>query len=135
MITLKHFFDRPTWAAVAGYDFNIIDCMAEAANRIPIFRTIAELLKDIPNIELRGIWELPLNLVLCAMLLLWPILYPVLGLVTYTRCKISIAKYRKNPSAIVKRNIVNWLNGFDRKGRYEYTWNENTVDWEIVRTL
>lgn len=31
MLMFEHFCDRPTWAAAAGYEFNIINCLSYSA--------------------------------------------------------------------------------------------------------
>lgn len=115
MLTLKHFFDRPTWAAAAGYNFNVIDCMSEAANRIDIFRGIWGLICEMPDIELRHIWMLPFNLFVCALALFWPFIYPVFGLILYFKCKRTARKYQKEMPDIVRNNIDGWLRDFDRE--------------------
>ncbi len=115
MLTLKHFFDRPTWAAAAGYNFNIIDCMSEAANRIAVFKGIWGLICETPDIELRHIWILPLNFAACMLALLWPFIYPVFGLVTYFKCKRVAKKYRTEMTEVARQNIDEWLSDFDRK--------------------
>ena len=117
MLTLKHFFDRPTWAAVAGYDFNFIDCMSECANRINVFEGIWGLLKETPDIELRSIWVLPFNLAVCALSLFWPFIYPFFAIVLYFKCKRAVRKYpiREKWPEIVEKNITSWMEGFGNK--------------------
>jgi len=117
MLTLKHFFDRPTWAAVAGYNFNIIDCMSEAANRINISQAMWALLCEIPDIEVREIWKVPFNLIVCVIALFWVFIYPFAGLAMYFRCKRAVKKYplRSEWPPIVEKNISGWLRKCERK--------------------
>ena len=117
MLTLKHFFDRPSWAAAAGYNFNIIDCMSEAANRIDVFKEIWGLICETPDIELRRIWVLPFNLAVCLLALLWPFIYPFFGLAMYFKCKRVARKYKKGMPDIVRNNLDGWLREFDREQR------------------
>lgn len=111
MLTLKHFFDRPTWAA-AGYEFNFIDCMSEAANRVDIFKGIFGVIKEIPDIELREIWKLPFSVFVCILAILWPFIYPLVAIRTYFSCKRVAKQYRDGMPEIVKNNISVWIRDF-----------------------
>lgn len=116
MLTLKHFFDRPTWAAAAGYDFNFIDCMSEAINRLAITKGVVSLIKEIPDIELRSAaWALPLSLACILIAMLWPFLYPILAIHTYVKCKFYAKKYRTQKPERVATNIAVWLRDFEDK--------------------
>nr|WP_244426770.1 hypothetical protein [Escherichia coli] len=52
MMTLKHFLDRPLWAAAAGYDFNYMDCMSYTANAYDhSFSLLFNSLRILPETE------------------------------------------------------------------------------------
>jgi len=114
MLTFEHFFDRPTWAAAAGYDFNIIDCMSEAASRFKILPAIAIVMKNIPDIELRNVWwELPTNLLAILMLISWPLTFWIAGGITYRNCRQAKRKYYHSDDKTVQANLNGWLRDFE----------------------
>ncbi|WP_447874443.1 hypothetical protein [Serratia fonticola] len=118
MLTFKHFCDRPSWAAAAGYDFNIIDCISAAAVGVNIKGGLGDIIADIPYIELREAWwRLPLSLILIAGFITWPLTFWLVGLASYFKCRRSRKEYRDPKSEIVQANLRNWLNDFDRRQR------------------
>lgn len=118
MLTFKHFMDRPSWAAAAGYDFNIIDCMSYAANWPNVASGCWELVADIPNIELRDAWwALPLTLLVFVIAIFYPLYFWVFGFAVWVKCHSHRRKYRYIKSERVRINLRNWLEDFDRKQR------------------
>lgn len=116
MLTFKHFKDRPTWAAADGYDFNIIDCMSEAAGRINIWRGIVDVILEVPDFELRVAWyRLPISLVAVVITLAWPLIFWIAGLVLYVQCIINRRKYLNNKSEIVLNNLAVWRRECERR--------------------
>lgn len=116
MLTLKHFFDRPSWAAAAGYDFNFIDCMSEAANRINVFQGICQMVADIPHLELREAWYgLPLRIVLIPVALSWPLIFWVFAIHTYLKCKRARNEWLGTNDPVVINNIEVWKARCDRR--------------------
>ncbi|EPC06795.1 hypothetical protein HMPREF0864_04803 [Enterobacteriaceae bacterium 9_2_54FAA] len=116
MLTFKHFKDRPSWAAADGYDFNIIDCMSEAAGRINIWRGIVDAILEIPDFELREAWyRLPISLVAVAIALAWPLIFWIVGLDSYVKCIRNRRKYLNTKSEIVLYNLAVWRRECDRR--------------------
>ncbi|WP_050157007.1 hypothetical protein, partial [Yersinia enterocolitica] len=112
------FLDRPTWAAAAGYDFNIIDCMSYAAARYgDIWSTLRDHILDFPDIEVR---EVPLSILIMFAGLFGVVVYPfifwIFGIFHYIRCRKHRAKYFGQPQPeIVQANLRNWLNKCEKK--------------------
>lgn len=118
MITFKHFLDRPSWAAAAGYDFNYFDCLSYSAQRFR-FVDVLELLDETGDIELREvIWKLPINILALTILIAWPLIYWVSSIPLYVKCRLVKRKYagNKRPER-VEINLRNWLQNFDRSQR------------------
>lgn len=114
MMTFEHFCDRPTWAAAAGYDFNIIDCMSEAAGRASVWEGVLTLISATPDLELRTAWwELPLNILVVLILLCWPLLFWLLGFATYFRCRRIREKFYGSDDKTVQANLRGWLRDFE----------------------
>lgn len=87
MLTLKHFLNRPTWAAAAGYDFNYLDCMAFTADKYDaVFSALADVCYELPSTEVR---DLPLMLVVLiaalAGIVVWPLIFWIATQVGVTR--------------------------------------------------
>lgn len=108
-VTLRHFIDRPIYAAAAGYDFNLFDCMAFTAH------TYVKFLKDSKwffwlDTEIR---ELPFTAItLFTMIFIavtTPFIYPIYGVATYVMCR-RIQKVQH--TEIIDRNITGWLMRF-----------------------
>ncbi|CNJ56776.1 hypothetical protein [Yersinia mollaretii] len=118
MLTLKHFLDRPTWAAAAGYDFNIIDCMSYAAARYgDIWSGLRDHILDFPDIEVR---EAPISILLMIAGLFgivgYPFIFWIFGIALNVRCRRDRAKYYGQPQPeIVQVNLRNWLNECEKK--------------------
>ncbi|HDL7449381.1 TPA: hypothetical protein PXN62_003033 [Yersinia enterocolitica] len=125
MLTLKHFLDRPTWAAAAGYDFNIIDCMSYAAARYgDIWSTLCDHILDFPDIEVR---EAPLSILIMLAglfgIVVYPFIFWIFGIALNVRCRRDRAKYYGQPQEeTVQVNLRNWLNEcekrFNKGGRH-----------------
>lgn len=116
MLTFEHFCDRPTWAAAAGYKFNIIDCLSEAMVRVELISGIKQILMEIPDMELREAWyKLPLSLLVIVLALAWPLIFWIFGVVTYVRCTKAKNKYRGTNDEIVLKNIRVWKYRFDNE--------------------
>lgn len=116
MLTFKHFKDRPSWAAADGYDFNIIDCMSEAAGRINIWRGIVDVILEVPDFQLREAWyRLPISLVAVVIALVWPLIFWIVGLGSYVKCIRNRRKYLNTKSEIVLNNLAVWRRECDRR--------------------
>lgn len=108
-VTLRHFLDRPVYAAAAGYDFNFFDCMAYTAH------AYVKFLKDYDwlfwlDAEVR---ELPMTVVILITMFFvavtTPFIYPVYGVVTYVMCRRA---QKVQHTEIIDRNITGWLMRF-----------------------
>lgn len=108
-LTLTHFFDNPQIAAAAGYDFNIIDCMSFAANRLSEKGLKREIITDFGRTEIADWRGIVVSLLSLTIVCLWPFFYPVIGALTYWQCKQSVKRYRFSSDVAVKRNINSWL--------------------------
>jgi len=118
MLTFKHFCDRPTWAAAAGYRFNFIDCLSQAMVRMNICSGIKDVLLEIPDLELREAWyKLPVCLLAICLAISWPLIFWIFGIITYARCIHAKRKYAGTKSDVVQKNLRVWLYQFDR-GRH-----------------
>ncbi|KKZ19043.1 hypothetical protein AAY84_07605 [Serratia marcescens] len=117
-LTFEHFCDRPTWAVAAGYDFNIIDCLSSAATRFEIAKSISDVMRNIPDIELRDVWwKLPTYLLSILILVTWPLTFWVAGVITYLKCLRSRKKYLGSKNERVQINLRNWLDDFELNQR------------------
>ncbi|PBI79623.1 hypothetical protein A9993_07675 [Rahnella victoriana] len=121
MITFKHFLDRPSWAAAAGYDFNVFDCLSYSAQKFG-FADVLDLLEDTGDIELRqAFWKLPVNALAMIVLLSWPLIFWVNGIMVYIKCRLTKRNYAGSKrTERVEINLRNWLADFDwrqRRGR------------------
>ncbi len=119
MLTFKHFQDRPTWAAAAGYSFNIIDCMSVATKYHSSFiEAFLGLTMEFLNTEVR---ELPLMLLSIiffgALMSIYPLVFWVVGIVLYVICINNRKKHAGKLTDIAKNNIDGWLREFERKQR------------------
>lgn len=118
MLMFEHFCDRPTWAAAAGYEFNIIDCLSYSAVTVDM-SDIKDLLIEIPDIELRSLlWDLPLKLLTLTAIITWPLTFWIAGLMIYIRCRKHRRKYAGSENERVQINIRNWLGEFERQQRW-----------------
>ncbi|HHL2824745.1 TPA: hypothetical protein ACQ431_002974 [Citrobacter murliniae] len=113
MLTFKHFIDRPTWAAAAGYDFNFLDCMSFMAIQYDrVFGALLDVCDDFFSTELR---ELPLIVlvVLAAIsgVIVWPFIFWIVAVPLWVKCKRMRNKYQFGSSMndIAKNNIEVWL--------------------------
>lgn len=117
MLTLKHFMDRPTWAAAAGYQFNYFDCMSHAACAYDeILATLRGVLVNFPDTTIS---ELPLMaLVLIAaiaVVIVWPLMFWVFAFALWLQCKRYQRKYRVNMNEVARENIQIWIIQCERK--------------------
>lgn len=105
-VTLRHFLDKPDYAAVAGYDFNFFDCMAFTADRYFDFLKTRDWLFWLDT-EIRELPSTILSLVAMTILtILPPLIFPLFSLVTYIDCRIKISQPM---TPIRDSNITDWL--------------------------
>lgn len=117
-LTLEHFFDNPSWAAAAGYKFNLLDCLSDAANKASIREGVKQLISNIPDIELRSVWwELPFSILAVISLVTWPLTFWVVGLLTYAKCIRCRNKYLGSENPTFIKNLRNWHEECDRRIR------------------
>lgn len=119
MLTLKHFLDRPTWAAAAGYDFNYLDCMAFTADKYDaVFSALADVCYELPSTEVR---DLPLMLVVLiaalAGIVVWPFIFWIVAFPVWIRCRKHREKYHLGTgmNGTASANLAGWLEECDRK--------------------
>lgn len=119
MLTLKHFLERPKWAAAAGYEFNYLDCMAFSAARYDVFfSVIADVIYEFPDTEVR---ELPLKLIVfiaaVAGVVIWPFIFWIIALYVWITCRKYRNKYHHGTgmNEIARNNLAVWLSECDRK--------------------
>lgn len=112
MLTLRHFIDRPTWAAAAGYDFNFIDCMAYAADLYGnMFIALKDVCRDFLDTEVR---ELPLMLAIIVAavsgVFVWPLIFWIVAIPVWFKCKRMRRKYQfeDGMTDIAENNIEQW---------------------------
>ncbi|MFV8979830.1 hypothetical protein [Serratia fonticola] len=109
MLTFKHFCDRPSWAASAGYEFNLFDCMSYAACATPIFDGLKCLASNTLDIEIRTIlWDLPLSILVALALITYPLTFWLYGLVVYIKCIRHRRKYLNSTDPMVIKNLKVW---------------------------
>ncbi len=117
-LTFEHFCDNPSWAAAAGYEFNIIDCLSFSAGQADIKNGVKDFLTGIPDIELRSaLWELPLHILAVAFFLTWPLTFWLGGLYVYLKCLRNRWKYLNSENERVIVNLRNWYEDCDRRIR------------------
>ncbi|MEH4988132.1 hypothetical protein PO461_11940 [Enterobacter asburiae] len=121
MLTLRHFIDRPTWAAAAGYDFNFLDCMAYTADLYClVLSTLRSICAEFPYTEVR---ELPLGLVnlfvSIALSITWPLVFWIIAIPVWLKCRRERRRYQfggeMTEVAIVK--LEHWQHECERKWR------------------
>lgn len=118
MLTLKHFMDRPTWAAAAGYDFNYLDCMSvTAAFQSQHFSTFVHTLVHFPDvlvIEL-PVWLLAL-ITSFALAIAWPFIFWLAAIPLWLRCTWMQWKYQdgNGMTEIAKGNLAGWIERVDK---------------------
>ena len=121
MLTLRHFLDRPTWAAAAGYDFNYLDCLSFSArlyNRV--FSALSEVLRDFPETQVK---ELPLTVLIItaaiAGVIVWPYIFWIVAFLVRRNCLNAREKYKNDKSERVKQNLAIWIKDCKRKWERE----------------
>lgn len=117
MLTLRHFLDRPAWAAAAGYKFNILDCMAYSAC---LYENVISGLRNVSSAFLdQQVRELPAFLLAWIALLMgaivWPLTFWLLGIVLWFRCHHFQRKYRGTDSEIVLKNLRSWQHECEKR--------------------
>ncbi|EOE3543557.1 hypothetical protein ACQR8F_00080 [Klebsiella pneumoniae] len=119
MLTLKHFMDRPTWAAAAGYQFNYFDCMAHTANLYGnVFAALRDVCVGFPDTEVR---ELPgVIIVLIAAIagiIVWPLIFWVVAIQVWLKCRRMRRRYHfgGDMTNVAKNNLAVWMRNCDRK--------------------
>lgn len=122
MLTLKHFFDRPTWAAAAGYQFNYFDCLSHAAcSYDEIVRALFGVVASLPDTTIR---EFPLAVLwmvaAAAGVIIWPLTFWVFAIWFWFHCKKYQRKYRNHMSDTTRENIRVWLVQCERKWSNTY---------------
>lgn len=119
MLTLKHFLDKPTWAAAAGYEFNYLDCMAFMADRYSaITSALRDVLCDLPDTTVRDLPLMVLTLIAAASgMVLWPLIFWLVALPLWIRCRQHRRRYHlgADMTEIARRNLDGWLHGCERK--------------------
>lgn len=120
MLTLKHFFDRPTWAAAAGYEFNYLDCMAFMAGRYStITSALRDVLCDLLDTTVRELPLMVLTIIAAASgVVVWPLIFWLVALPLWVRCRQHRRKYHQGVgmTEIARRNLDVWLHGCKRRG-------------------
>ncbi|WP_210405523.1 hypothetical protein [Leclercia sp. W17] len=118
MLTFKHFMNRPTWAAAAGYPFNYFDCMSYTAGMYGgVFVAIRNVFYDFFGTELR---ELPLVLAVLILasagIVLWPLIFWVAAIWIWIRCRHHRSKYHLGGgmTEIARKNLNVWKVQLDR---------------------
>lgn len=112
MLTFKHFMDRPTWAAAAGYEFNYLDCMAVTASyQSEHWSAFLAYLTYFPDVLVK---ELPLWLLalICnfALVIAWPLIFWLCAVPLWLRCMWMQWKYQSGNGMtdIAKGNLAGW---------------------------
>lgn len=123
MLTFKHFIDRPTWAAAAGYSFNYFDCMSYTAGMYGgVFVAIRNVFYDFFSTELR---ELPLVLSVLVLagagVVLWPVIFWIPAIWIWIRCRHHRNKYHRGSgmTEAARKNLKVWKSQLDREFRKE----------------
>lgn len=120
-LTLKHFIDRPAWAAAAGYDFCFLDCMAYTANLyLLIFSALRDVCENFLDTEVR---ELPLVLVVMIVsvcgVIVWPLIFWPAAIPVWLYCKSNRRRYHfgNAMTGIAKKNLERWQYECEKKWR------------------
>lgn len=117
MLTFKHFCDRHHWAAVAGYEFTLMDCLSFSAIRYgAIWGLFINFWRDILDCQVRDIpVELFYAVLVTILLIIYPLCFWVFGVGIYIRCKLHVRKFKGKHIEIVKRNLETWKADCDRR--------------------
>lgn len=109
-ITFKHFMDKPSWAAAAGYDFNFIDCISASAQwPFNIGSSLRDDILGIPDAEVRDLPAFMVKLVIGLFILATMVFcYPIFAIAIYIKCKNMRKKYKDDFSEIVSHNLRAW---------------------------
>lgn len=119
MLTLRHFIDRPTWAAAAGYEFNYLDCMAYTADFYGLtFSALRNAGSDFLDTSVR---DLPIVLVavisaLCGVFV-WPLIFWLVAIPIWMKCKSMRRRYHFGDAMteIARGNLEQWQRECARK--------------------
>ena len=121
MMTLKHFLDRPLWAAAAGYDFNYMDCMSYTANAYDhSFSLLFNSLRILPETEVGELHLWLLGFIAAVVgIAVWPFIFWLVAVVVWFKCKTYRKKYflGDGMTGMAKRNIEKWSKECEKKGR------------------
>lgn len=121
MLTLRHFIDRPTWAAAAGYEFSYLDCMAYTAELYGLmFSALRNAGTDFLDTSVR---DLPVVLAaviaaLCGVFI-WPLIFWLVAIPVWLKCKSMRRRYQSGDAMteIAKGNLERWQRECARKWR------------------
>ncbi|WP_196234594.1 hypothetical protein [Escherichia coli] len=123
MMTLKHFLDRPLWAAAAGYDFNYMDCMSYTANAYDhSFSLLFNSLRILPETEVGELHLWLLGFIAAVVsIAVWPFIFWLVAVVVWFKCKTYRKKYflGDGMTNIAKMNIEKWTNECEKKWKRE----------------
>lgn len=119
MLTLRHFIDRPTWAAAAGYEFNYLDCMAYTADFYGLmFSALRNAGSDFLDTSVR---DLPIVLLaviaaLCGVFA-WPLIFWLVAIPVWMKCKSMRRRYQFGGAMteIARGNLEQWQRECARK--------------------
>lgn len=121
MLTLKHFIDRPTWVAAAGYDFNYLDCMAYTAGLYDlIFSALREAILDIPDTTVRELSfsSAIIGVTICGIFV-WPFIFWIVAIPVWLKCKRMRRRYQfgNAMTEIARNNLELWQRECEKKWR------------------
>ncbi|HFZ1111772.1 hypothetical protein [Citrobacter koseri] len=121
MLTLKHFIDRPTWAAAAGYNFNYLDCMAYTADLYRlIFSALRDVFRDFLSTEVR---EIPLMLAVITAAIsgvfVWPFIFWIVAIPVWLKCRRMRSSYQFGGAMTetAEINLKRWQRECEKKWR------------------
>ena len=94
MVTFKHFCNKPVYAAIMGYKFNIIDCISAGVVGMSFGRSLANEFRQLGRNQLIDVVGIAKSILSILFVFLMMFLYPVFGLIIYVQCKRYIMKLR-----------------------------------------
>ena len=121
MLTLRHFIDRPTWAAAAGYEFNYLDCMAYTADfyglMFSALRNAGSGFLD-TSVRYSPIALVAMIAALCGVIV-WPLIFWIVAIPVWLKCKSMRRRYQFGDAMteIARGNLDLWLRECARKWR------------------
>lgn len=111
-LTFKHFMDNPPWAAAAGYEFNILDCLSAATKEIEPRGGINAILR-IGYLEIREAYWIPFNLSCALLAFSWPLVFWIYGIGLWFKCRRYKKKYLNSTNRMVQKNLERWIDVTD----------------------